>query len=66
MPSKRPTPKPQATQTDTLPLFCDYSCPHADFAPAEASGACRREQPVWCTLFGKNNNKNNTCLGRKK
>ncbi|MFN0157868.1 MAG: hypothetical protein ACKVRP_07335 [Bacteroidota bacterium] len=52
------------TQSD-LPLFCDYTCRHAEFAPADASGACRREQAVYCALFKKFNNKNNRCLGRE-
>jgi len=46
-----------------LPLFCDFTCRHADFAPAETSGACRREMAVYCVLFKKFNNKHNRCLG---
>ena len=44
------------------PQFCDHGCPHAAFAAPEASGACRREQAVWCTLLKKHNNKNARCL----
>jgi hypothetical protein len=45
-----------------LPAFCDYSCPHAAFAPNDASGACRREQAVFCSLAKKYNNKNARCI----
>ncbi len=48
-----------------LLAFCDFSCPHARFAPAESVGACRREQAVYCGLFKKYNNKNSACLERK-
>jgi hypothetical protein len=48
-----------------LPMFCDFSCPHASFSPADATGACRREQAVRCILFGKFNNKHAICLGRR-
>lgn len=49
---------------DTLPMFCDYTCPHAAFPPADAVGACRREIAVWCTLAKKFNNKHARCLVR--
>jgi hypothetical protein len=45
-----------------LPAFCDYTCPNAAFAPHDASGACRREQAVYCSLTKKYNNKNARCL----
>lgn len=45
-----------------LPTFCDYTCIHAAFAPQDASGACRREQAVFCSLKKKYNNKNARCL----
>ncbi len=51
-----------AKRTDAVPAFCDYSCPHAAFAPNDASGACRREQAVYCSLVRKYNNKNARCL----
>lgn len=47
-----------------LPAFCDYLCPHASFAPADAAGACRREQAIFCSLLRKFNNKNNRCLAK--
>jgi hypothetical protein len=49
---------------EDLPPFCDYACPNAGFAPAEMSGACRREQAVYCGLFETFNTKNNACLGK--
>ena len=51
---------------ETFPLFCDYACPHAAFPPADAVGACRREQGVFCTLLTRFNNKNGPCLARKE
>jgi hypothetical protein len=48
-----------------LPLFCDFSCPHADFSK-DVSGACRRELVVYCTLIKKYNNKHNRCLAREQ
>ena len=49
---------------DELPLFCDFTCRFAAFAPADVSGACRREQAVYCRLAGRFNNKLNRCLRR--
>jgi len=46
------------------PQFCDFDCCYAAFAPPDASGACRREQAVWCTLQKQHNNKNARCLVR--
>ncbi len=46
----------------SFPLFCDYRCGHAAFAPADAVGACRREQAVYCTLLKTYNNKNARCI----
>jgi len=47
-----------------LPLFCDYSCTHASFAPGDAIGACRKELAVYCTLLEQFNNKNSRCIAR--
>jgi len=47
-----------------LPLYCDYHCPHASFAPADATGACRREQGVYCNFLGGFNAKNSRCRVR--
>ena len=51
---------------DSLPLYCDFSCPHAEFPPADAVGACRREQAVWCGMEKKYNVKNGKCLKSNK
>jgi len=48
-----------------LPDYCDYSCPHADFAPKDIVGDCRKEQAVYCTLLKRFNNKNNACLAKE-
>jgi hypothetical protein len=48
-----------------LPLFCDYSCTHASFAPNDATGACRKELAVYCTLLEQFNNKNSRCIARE-
>lgn len=58
---RRKTPKYNA---DLLPQFCDFSCPHADFPPVDAVGACRREQGVYCKLLDRFNNRNNRCLAK--
>ena len=50
------------TGSADLPLFCDFSCPHAAFPPADAVGACRREVGVYCSLLKRYNNKNTHCL----
>lgn len=43
-------------------MFCDFSCKYASFSKQDVSGACRREQAVYCTILKKFNNKNNKCL----
>jgi hypothetical protein len=68
MPNRKKSSKPRVsakTVPHDLPLFCDYSCPHASFAAPSSVGACRREQGVYCTLFKAHNNKNSVCVGRK-
>ncbi len=59
---KRPR---HAPSPGAFPLFCDFSCPHAGFAPGDAVGACRRDQAVFCAFFRRLNNKNSLCLNRK-
>jgi hypothetical protein len=54
------------TEAGFLPDFCDYDCRHASFSAPEASGACRRDQAVWCMLFVRYNNKNARCLARPR
>ena len=49
----------------SLPMFCDFSCPHADFSN-DVSGACRREQVVYCKVIKRHNNKHNRCLAREQ
>ena len=49
-----------------LPEFCDFDCRHSSFSPPEASGACRRDQAVWCGLVSRYNNKNARCLARPR
>ncbi len=48
-----------------LPQYCDFTCAFASFAPADAVGACRREQAVYCTILREFNNKNARCAARK-
>jgi hypothetical protein len=59
------TPSKQ-TPSERFPLFCDYHCEHAEFTQPDAVGACRRDLAVYCSFFDKYNNKNSSCLGRKK
>lgn len=51
---------------NNLPHFCDFSCPHAEFTQQDTSGACRRDIAVFCTLYKRHNNKNSTCIEKKK
>ncbi|HTO92803.1 MAG TPA: hypothetical protein VMM80_00485 [Bacteroidota bacterium] len=64
---KNPTPLRQKAPAPAqdLPLYCDYQCPHASFAPPDATGACRREQGVYCGLIGSFNTKNSPCKARR-
>jgi hypothetical protein len=54
------------TARGRLPLYCDYHCPHASFPPVDATGACRREQGVYCRLLRSFNTKNSPCKARPK
>jgi hypothetical protein len=58
--------KTAASPALAFPAFCDFSCPHADFAPTQSVGACRREQAIYCTYYRKLNNKHSLCLARKQ
>lgn len=49
-----------------LPLYCDLSCKYASFSWKDMSGACRRDQAVYCGLLKKYNNKHNKCLVPKE
>ncbi|MDH7516544.1 MAG: hypothetical protein QHI48_11795 [Bacteroidota bacterium] len=53
------------TGADAYPTYCDYACPHADFADPSAVGACRRDVGVWCKIAGRFNAKNARCLMRR-
>jgi hypothetical protein len=44
-----------------LPVYCDFSCRFATFAPSDSVGACGREQAVYCTLLRQFNSKNSRC-----
>jgi len=46
-----------------LTAYCDFQCLHAEFPSRDAVGACRREQAVYCALFGRFNKKNGACIG---
>jgi hypothetical protein len=62
--SKDEAPTPASSAPDELPLYCDFSCPKADFPPADAVGACRREQAVWCSVLKEFNTKNSLCKAK--
>ena len=47
-----------------FPLYCDFSCQHAEFSDPSAVGACRRDIGVWCGKAGRYHNKNARCLFR--
>lgn len=64
MPVIKRTGNKKLQPTQPLPFFCDFHCQYADFPPADAVGACRREQAVYCTLLKKFNNRNNKCIAR--
>ena len=49
---------------ESLPTYCDFHCPYADFGNPDASGACRTDIAVYCRLFEQYNNKNARCLGK--
>ncbi len=49
-----------------IPQYCDYVCPHADFAPAETAGICRTMAGVWCRKLGELVNKNAPCEWRAR
>jgi hypothetical protein len=65
MKPRKPAGSKRKPAGEHLPLFCDFTCPHAGFAPGESVGACRREQAVYCLLFRRLNNKHSRCVGRK-
>ncbi len=46
---------------DAIPPFCDFSCPHSDFPPADSAGLCRTMAAVYCGKLDKLVNKNGPC-----
>ncbi len=51
---------------DSIPQFCDYACPHADFPPADTAGICRTMAGVWCRKLRELVNKNAPCEWRRR
>ncbi len=49
-----------------LPLYCDFTCQFAEFAPPESVGACRKDIAVYCLITKKFNNKHTICMVRKE
>ncbi len=49
-----------------LPHYCDFTCPHASFAPNDVVGACRRELAVYCHVLARFTNKNARCGARRR
>jgi hypothetical protein len=49
-----------------VPDYCDFDCPHADFAPADTAGICRTMAAVWCTKLRELVNKNALCEWQKR
>ena len=52
--------------SETIPEYCDFDCPHADFPPAETAGICRTMAAVWCRQLAELVNKNTLCAWRKR
>jgi hypothetical protein len=50
-------------ETD-IPEFCGFSCPHADFPPADSAGICRTMAAVHCNKLGRLVDKNVPCQYR--
>jgi len=51
---------------DEIPQHCDYSCPHADFPPAETAGICRTMSAVLCGKLEELVHKNTPCEWRRR
>lgn len=51
---------------ERFPLYCDFSCIHADFSDPCAVGACRRDMGVWCKKAGRLHGKHARCLFRER
>jgi hypothetical protein len=48
------------------PDFCDFSCPHSDFPPADSAGLCRTMAAVYCKKLGRLVDKNAPCRWRPR
>ncbi len=57
--------KKSGEAVENLPVYCDFSCRFASFAPADSVGACRRDQAVYCKLLRQYNSKNSRCAARR-
>jgi len=44
-----------------IPEFCGFSCPHADFPPADSAGICRTMAAVHCGKLDRLVDKNAPC-----
>ncbi len=52
--------------SNKIPDYCDFHCPHADFAPAYTAGICRTMSAVWCRQLKELVNKNAPCEFKKR
>lgn len=48
-----------------VPEFCDFSCPHSEFPPADSSGLCRTMAAVYCEKLKALVDKNSPCRWRE-
>ncbi len=49
-----------------VPEFCDFSCPHSDFPPADSAGLCRTMAAVYCKKLKTLVDKNTPCRWRRR
>ncbi|MGE3180088.1 MAG: hypothetical protein AB7N71_00520 [Phycisphaerae bacterium] len=55
-----------ADSENQIPKHCDFSCPFAEFPPAETAGICRTMSAVQCGKLGALVNKNALCEWRRQ
>jgi len=55
----------KASESST-PAFCDFSCPHSEFPPADSAGLCRTMAAVYCRQLKKLVDKNSPCRWRRR
>lgn len=53
------------SKEENIPEFCGFSCPHADFPPADSAGICRTMAAVQCGKLNRLVDKNAPCHFRK-